>query len=109
MLSPQICYPLLTFAAQFVHKPNLAEYIRICSHLPEQARREAHLMKSEVRADWSRVSLQIVSAKLTAHLITRSISIQMDAVLWHKFNQHPMLKKELLSTGDAELRQVCSL
>jgi len=27
----------------------------------------------------------------------------MDEVIWHKFNQHQLLKEELLATGDAEL------
>jgi hypothetical protein len=31
---------------------------------------------------------------------------QMDLVLWHKFTQNRHLKKELLSTGDAELVEV---
>ena len=31
---------------------------------------------------------------------------QMDLVLWHKFTQNEHLKRELLSTGDAELVEV---
>ena len=30
----------------------------------------------------------------------------MDMVLWHKFTQNEHLKRELLSTGDAELVEV---
>jgi predicted NAD-dependent protein-ADP-ribosyltransferase YbiA (DUF1768 family) len=33
----------------------------------------------------------------------------MDETLWHKFTQHSDLKEELLSTGDAELVEVCDL
>lgn len=31
---------------------------------------------------------------------------QMDETLWHKFNQHAVLKQELLDTGNAELIEV---
>lgn len=30
----------------------------------------------------------------------------MDETLWHKFNQHPELRRELLDTGNAELIEV---
>jgi predicted NAD-dependent protein-ADP-ribosyltransferase YbiA (DUF1768 family) len=33
----------------------------------------------------------------------------MDETLWYKFTQHANLKDELLSTGDAELVEVCSV
>lgn len=33
----------------------------------------------------------------------------MDETLWHKFTQHADLKEELLSTGDAELVEVCDI
>lgn len=34
------------------------------------------------------------------------MSVQMKTALWYKFNQNNQLKRELLSTGDAELIEV---
>jgi predicted NAD-dependent protein-ADP-ribosyltransferase YbiA (DUF1768 family) len=33
----------------------------------------------------------------------------MDETLWYKFTQHADLKEELLSTGEAELVEVCGI
>lgn len=33
----------------------------------------------------------------------------MDETLWYKFTQHAALKEELLSTGEAELVEVCDI
>jgi len=71
---------------KFAHKPRIAEHIRTCSTLPRVAFNEAHKFQSEVRPDWIQVNIQV-----------------MDFVLWHKFTQHHDLKRQLLSTGNANL------
>jgi len=68
------------------HRPNLAEHIRTCSERPSVAFSQARRFQPEVRHDWMEVNIQ-----------------KMDETLWYKFTQHSDLKKELLSTGDAEL------
>ncbi|KAJ7196840.1 hypothetical protein GGX14DRAFT_195365 [Mycena pura] len=68
------------------HRPKLAEHIRTCSERPSVAFSEARRFQPEVRSDWKDVNIQM-----------------MDLALWHKFTQHESLKKELLSTDDAEL------
>ncbi|KIJ98117.1 hypothetical protein K443DRAFT_104412 [Laccaria amethystina LaAM-08-1] len=68
------------------HRPNLAEHIRTCSERPSVAFSEARRFQPEVRIDWKQVNIE-----------------KMDEALWYKFTQHPDLKAELLSTGDAEL------
>ncbi|KAF8630184.1 hypothetical protein AX15_003063 [Amanita polypyramis BW_CC] len=71
------------------HRPGLAEHIRTCSERPSVAFSEARRFQPEVRPDWLQINIQ-----------------KMEDVLWHKFNQHPDLKAELLSTGSAELIEV---
>jgi len=71
---------------KFVHKPNLAEHIRTCDRRPSKAFSEARRFQAEVRPDWKYASLRA-----------------MDVALWHKFNQHPDLKAQLLNTGTADL------
>ncbi|KAJ8592276.1 DUF1768-domain-containing protein [Rhizopogon salebrosus TDB-379] len=68
------------------HRPELAEHIRTCSTRPRVVFDETHRFNPEVRTDWLQVRVEM-----------------MDLVLWHKFTQNRHLKKELLSTGDAEL------
>jgi len=68
------------------HRPELAEHIRTCSPRPRVVFDETHRFNPEVRPDWLRVRVDM-----------------MDMVLWHKFTQNEHLKRELLSTGDAEL------
>ncbi|KAG9312801.1 hypothetical protein JVU11DRAFT_6217 [Chiua virens] len=68
------------------HRPELAEHIRTCSPRPRVVFDETHRFNPEVRSDWLRVRIDM-----------------MDVVLWHKFTQNEHLKRELLSTGDAEL------
>ncbi|KAH8832444.1 hypothetical protein DL96DRAFT_1667124 [Flagelloscypha sp. PMI_526] len=68
------------------HRPRLAEHIRTYSPRPSVAFSEARRFAPEVRKDWMNVNIQ-----------------KMDDVLWHKFTQHPSLRTELLSTGNAEL------
>jgi ribA/ribD-fused uncharacterized protein len=69
------------------HRPLLAEHIRTNSDNPRDALSEATRFKPEVKPGW------IEGGNIAA----------MDEAIWHKFNQHKDLKKELLSTGDAEL------
>ncbi|KAI5120713.1 hypothetical protein M0805_007674 [Coniferiporia weirii] len=68
------------------HRPLLAEHIRLFSDRPSSALSEARRFQPEVRRDWKDVNVDM-----------------MDTALWHKFNQHPDLKQDLLGTGDAEL------
>ncbi|KAG8220798.1 hypothetical protein J3R82DRAFT_2242 [Butyriboletus roseoflavus] len=68
------------------HRPELAEHIRTCSPRPRVVFDETHRFNPEVRPDWLRVRVEM-----------------MDMVLWHKFTQNEPLKRELLSTGYAEL------
>jgi len=71
---------------KFTHRPNLAEHIRTCSFRPSTAFSEARRFAPEVREDWSRDNIRA-----------------MDIVLLHKFTQHKDLRRELLSTRNAEL------
>ncbi|KII89717.1 hypothetical protein PLICRDRAFT_174559 [Plicaturopsis crispa FD-325 SS-3] len=68
------------------HFPQIAELVRTCSLKPRKALECAHEHSRYMRCDWSRVNLQ-----------------KMEEVLMFKFIQHPILRKELLATGDAEL------
>jgi ribA/ribD-fused uncharacterized protein len=68
------------------HRPELAEHIRTCSPRPRVVFDETHRFNPEVRPDWLRVRVDM-----------------MDMVLWNKFTQNEHLKRELLSTGNAEL------
>ncbi|THH29605.1 hypothetical protein EUX98_g4582 [Antrodiella citrinella] len=68
------------------HNPELAEHIRLFSTYPDIITAEAHRRERDVRSDWRDISIA-----------------KMEEVLWHKFNQHPDLKRELLDTKDAEL------
>jgi len=67
------------------HRADIAELVRQC-HTPRAAFDLAHRYKSHVRTDW----------------LTINISM-MDEILQLKFEQHPDLKNELLSTDDVEL------
>ncbi|EGN95173.1 hypothetical protein SERLA73DRAFT_14892, partial [Serpula lacrymans var. lacrymans S7.3] len=69
-------------------KPNIAEYIKTCSRYPRDICNEADRYHNQIRPDWLHVQINV-----------------MDIVLSFKFNQHEDLKRELLSTGDAELIQ----
>ncbi|KAF9220012.1 DUF1768-domain-containing protein [Gyrodon lividus] len=60
------------------HRPELAEHIRTCSNRPRVVFDETHRFNPEVRPDWLRVRIEM-------------------------FTQNRHLKKELLSTGEAEL------
>jgi len=69
------------------HRPNLAEHIRLCcTERPSVALSEARRFQPEVRPDWLNVNIA-----------------KMDETLFLKFSQHPDLKRELISTGNAEL------
>ncbi|THV03956.1 DUF1768-domain-containing protein [Dendrothele bispora CBS 962.96] len=68
------------------HRPDIAEYIRTYSPKPKAAKSQARRYKSEQREDWIKVSIE-----------------KMDIVLRQKFTQHPVLKQELIETGNAEL------
>ncbi|KAG8990894.1 hypothetical protein FRB93_002966 [Tulasnella sp. JGI-2019a] len=68
------------------HRPLLAEHIRTAGKQPRMAFTEARRFSPETREDWREVSISM-----------------MEQVILHKFEQHPILKRELLSTGDAEL------
>ncbi|KAG9030062.1 hypothetical protein FRB95_004596 [Tulasnella sp. JGI-2019a] len=68
------------------HKPLLAEHIRTAGKQPRVALSEAHRFAPEARKDWFDVNIAM-----------------MDLVILHKFEQHDELRKELLSTGDADL------
>ncbi|KAH8100871.1 hypothetical protein BXZ70DRAFT_907037 [Cristinia sonorae] len=73
--------------SQFLnHDPGLAEHIRTFSEYPDIITAEAHRREGEVRRDWRSIA-----------------SSMMEEVLWHKFNQHPELKRELLATGNANI------
>ncbi|KAG7089293.1 hypothetical protein E1B28_010991 [Marasmius oreades] len=71
---------------KFEHKPALVEHIRAFSERPSDAFSEARRLQSEVRSDWRDVNIE-----------------KMDIALQLKFTQHPDLKQELLTTGNAEL------
>ncbi|EGN91902.1 hypothetical protein SERLA73DRAFT_191872 [Serpula lacrymans var. lacrymans S7.3] len=68
------------------HRPELAEHIRTCSTRPRVVFDETHRFNPEVRPDWLKIRVQM-----------------MDLAIFHKFTQNTHLKKQLLSTGDAEL------
>jgi len=68
------------------HRPGLAEHIRLYCPRPNDALSEARRFQPEVRPDWMQMNVE-----------------KMDETLYHKFTQHPDLKRMLLSTGDAEL------
>ncbi|KAG8870351.1 hypothetical protein FRB97_009831 [Tulasnella sp. 331] len=67
-------------------RPLLAEHIRTAGPQPRVALTEARRFAPEVRKDWYDVNILV-----------------MEQVILHKFQQHPALKKQLLSTGDAKL------
>jgi len=68
------------------HEPEISEHIRTFSDRPRVALNEARRYAAEARADWREVNIS-----------------KMDEALFYKFTQHPVLKQELLETGDAEL------
>jgi len=74
-------------ALKFSDKPRLMEHIRTCDPRPSVAFAEARKHAHETQPGWHN------GGNITA----------MDTVLRHKFNQHKDLRRELLSTGDAEL------
>ncbi|KAK1231542.1 hypothetical protein PQX77_005334 [Marasmius sp. AFHP31] len=71
---------------KFEHKPALVEHIRTFSERPSDAFSEARRLQNEVRSDWLDVNIEKMR-----------IAVEL------KFTQHPDLKQELLSTGNAEL------
>jgi len=68
------------------HQPDLAEHIRLNCPRPDDALLEARRFQTEVRPDWTKVNIK-----------------KMEETLWRKFTQHPDLREQLLSTGNAEL------
>ncbi|KAJ7890573.1 hypothetical protein B0H14DRAFT_1109963 [Mycena olivaceomarginata] len=67
--------------------PNIAEEIRMAA-TSELAFKISHANKASVRADWFSVNIS-----------------KMEEALFLKFSQDPLLKQELVSTGDSELYQ----
>ncbi|KAJ7146330.1 hypothetical protein C8R44DRAFT_12370 [Mycena epipterygia] len=67
------------------YHPDVAKIIQLARR-PIDAWAEVARHKAKIRADWPSIKIEM-----------------MDIVLWQKFNQFPLLKKELLATGDAEL------
>ncbi|KAI6001273.1 hypothetical protein EDD15DRAFT_1671597 [Pisolithus albus] len=96
------------------HRPELAEHMRTCSKRPRAVFEEAHRFSPEVRPDWLKVRIEMVSPSSSRrgfpqgkkNDVVCSCHCQMDVALWHKFMQNTHLKDELLSTGDAELVEV---
>lgn len=99
------------------HRPELAEHIRTCSPRPRIVFDETHRFNPEVRSDWLRVRIDMVCPSpppllwLRTHAggvfgVAADVEPQMDMVLWNKFTQNEHLKRELLSTGNAELVEV---
>ncbi|KAH7880323.1 uncharacterized protein C8R40DRAFT_1033043 [Lentinula edodes] len=72
------------------YRPLIADHIRTFSDLPRIARTEAHKLQAEQRVDWKEVKIE-----------------KMELMLYLKFTQHEELIEELVSTGDAELIEVC--
>ncbi|KAG8877161.1 hypothetical protein FRB98_006850 [Tulasnella sp. 332] len=68
------------------HRPLLAEHIRTAGKGARVALNEARRFSTEARKDWFDVNIEM-----------------MDKAILCKFEQHPELKEELLSTGEAEL------
>ncbi|KAJ7147808.1 hypothetical protein C8R43DRAFT_889434, partial [Mycena crocata] len=65
---------------------DIAEIIRTCSELPQDA-----VAQSTAHSVWQHPDWDIMSVS------------KMEIVLWHKFGQNEDLKQQLLGTGDAEL------
>ncbi|KDQ52772.1 hypothetical protein JAAARDRAFT_50167 [Jaapia argillacea MUCL 33604] len=68
------------------YRPDIAEYIRTCSERPREALKEARKYQQDIRSDWHHVNIGIMMSALRL-----------------KFDQHPDLQRELLSTRNAEL------
>ncbi|KAF9260052.1 DUF1768-domain-containing protein [Marasmius fiardii PR-910] len=73
-------------AFKFEHRPDLVNHIRTFSSWPRDVFGEAHRLQHEVRHDWNQVKIE-----------------KMELALYLKFTQHPDIRTELLSTGNAQL------
>ncbi|KAG7089289.1 hypothetical protein E1B28_010987 [Marasmius oreades] len=71
---------------KFEHNPDLVKHIRTFSPWPRDVFAEARRLQHEVRHDWNQVKIE-----------------KMELALYLKFTQHPDIRVELLSTGNAEL------
>jgi predicted NAD-dependent protein-ADP-ribosyltransferase YbiA (DUF1768 family) len=99
-------YSYTDIPTQFSHNPRLAEYIRTYSPSPKAVFSEAQRFYREVRPDWRQIQIKVVSPSIVSVVLWYNYELQMDTVLWHKFTQHCSLRRELLTTGDAELIEV---
>ncbi|KAJ7722006.1 hypothetical protein B0H16DRAFT_1334929, partial [Mycena metata] len=70
------------------NRPDIAERIRTISQAPNKAFRYSMTQLKHQHPDWDRIEIN---------------GTQMEIANWHKFAQHPELKKQLLATGDMEL------
>ncbi|KAJ7024029.1 hypothetical protein C8F04DRAFT_166492 [Mycena alexandri] len=68
------------------NRPDIAERIRTISQSPNKAFRYSMTQLEHQHLDWDRMC-----------------TAKMEIANWHKFAQHPELKKQLLATGDMEL------
>lgn len=98
-----------TSTIQFIHRPLLAEHIRTCDPRPSMAFSEARRFQPEVNKNWKYDNIKAVRLFVPGFPTHRinGAQLQMETTIWHKFTQHGGLREELLSTGDAELIEVC--
>jgi len=74
-------------AFKFMNKyPEIAEHVRTCGNQPRSAFNEAHRYQKQVRPDWERVHVEMMS-----------LAIKL------KFTQHEDLRQLLLNTGNVML------